>query len=75
MKYRMNSEPNWDEYYHEDNAYSDYRWRYIRQTRDGEWWYCILTPHEHLTTPWTPIPEASSLEEAAAVADLVWRIG
>lgn len=73
MKYHINSWPDWDEYYHEDNLNLG-SYRYIRQTRDGMWWYVINPSDSPGSIDWVPLPEVSTLEEAADVVDLIWRM-
>lgn len=72
MKYHPNSWPDWDEYYHEDNSIRSEAegLRYVRQTRDGKWWYYF----SQVNTDWVEMPEVNTLEEAAEVADTLWRM-
>lgn len=78
MTYHLNSWPDWDEYYHEDNTSLGHNKgynRYLRQTRDGMWWYYISPPDPgSCDYDWILLPEANSLEEAAAAADMIWRM-
>lgn len=74
MTYHLNDWKDWDEYYHDSNCNAVLR-RYLRQTHDGMWWYAVVHATDaKFDVPWTEIPEAQSLEEAAAAADMIWRM-